>query len=747
MRHHEGWLPVLRCPDRVSSLRLLLAGLVALLAVGLPGMPARAGQLSQDEVAMRLPPPLRVGARLADIPAWPVVDPRADVAGPVGYVFESIDLAPIPGFAGHPVNLLVSIDAAGVFLDVQVLSQHEPMFLDALGVEPLNAFVRRYRGHNLRQQFSIAPAHSNAASLGDDRHVVLDGISTATVSARIVNQTVLTAALAIARARMGGAVADDHAAPAVVRQDVFRSRNFAQLLADGDIVHRKWTNHEVEALFSRGGAGLDPDAIADPGREFVDLYVAQVNVPTIGRSLLGDVAYQALMRDAAPGRQFYWVATAGRHSLKEPGFTPRSAPARLTVSQDGIPVELRDVDLVLRGPEGAPQFNAMLVLQSPPQSGVDPGRALQFSLDVTRERALVPGLTMPGAPGIPFRQALMLDYEVSARYLDRPSPPPPEWLQSWKSLLPELATIVVALALLSAVLSRPRWMTVHPRRQKVFRLGFLAFTLGFIGWYAQGQLSVVQITGAINALASGRGLGSFLYDPVSLLLIAFTVLSFFIWGRGTFCGWLCPFGALQEFSAVFARVIGLKQRRLPQRVARGLAQGRHVVLAGLVLAAVAAPPALLDAALEVEPFKTSISMMFSRSWPFLLYAVSLLLLGGVYYKFFCRFLCPLGAAMTLGGRLRRLDWLRRREGCGQPCQTCRHRCDYDAIERNGAIRYDHCFQCLDCVGIYHDPGRCAPLLLHARKGRTIRIATAPSGKRQAAEAEVFVGRIGSDFTP
>lgn len=137
---------------------------------------------------------------------------------------------------------------------------------------------------------------------------------------------------------------------------------------------------------------------------------------------------------------------------------------------------------------------------------------------------------MPGAPGIPFRQALMLDYEVPARYLDRPSPPPPEWLQSWKSLLPELATIVVALALLSAVLSRPRWMTVHPRRQKVFRLGFLAFTLGFIGWYAQGQLSVVQITGAINALASGRGLGSFLYDPVSLLLIAFTVLPLFHMG-------------------------------------------------------------------------------------------------------------------------------------------------------------------------------------------------------------------------
>jgi len=723
MRHRKGRAPVLRRPVPRSHVWHPLAGCLMWCAVMLLSLPSLAGQLSQDEVANRLPAPLAVGARLADVPAWPVVDPRI-VGGPVGYVFESIDLAPIPGFAGHPVNLLVAIDAAGNFLDVQVLSQHEPMFLEALGVGQLEAFVRRYRGHNLRQQFSIAPAHSNAAASGDDKHVVLDGVSTATVSVRIVNRTVLTSALAIARARMTGISAGDRVEKAVIRQDVYRPKTFARLLADGDIARRKWSNREVEALFSGGGAGLDAEALAFPGRDFVDVYVAHVNVPTIGRALLGDAAYAALMRGAEPDRQFYWVATAGRHSLTERGFSPRSAPAYLTVGQDGFPVELRDVDLALSVPAGAPRFNAMLVLGSPPQSGLDPGRAVQFSLDVVRERALVQGLTLPGAPGLVFRQPLPLDYEVPGHYLSRPSPPLPEWLQSWKNRLLELATITVALGLLGAVLLQPRWMTAHPRRQRAFRLGFLAFTLGYIGWHAQGQLSVVQITGAIGTLASGRGLGSFLYDPVSLLLIFFVVLSFFVWGRGTFCGWLCPFGALQEFAALVARRIGLKQGRMPLRMAQMFEQGRYVLLAGLALAAVVAPPPLLGAMLEVEPFKTSISMQFDRSWPYVLYAVALLLLGGLYYKFFCRFLCPLGAAMTLGGRLRRLDWLPRRDGCGKPCQTCRHRCDYDAIARDGTIRYDQCFQCLDCVGIYHDTGRCAPLLLHARKGRTIRITPA-----------------------
>jgi NosR/NirI family transcriptional regulator, nitrous oxide reductase regulator len=108
----------------------------------------------------------------------------------------------------------------------------------------------------------------------------------------------------------------------------------------------------------------------------------------------------------------------------------------------------------------------------------------------------------------------------------------------------------------------------------------------------------------------------------------------------------------------------------------------------------------------VAPSKTAITVGFDRAWPYVLYAVALLIVG---------------AALTLGGKLRLPNWLPRRAECGRPCQTCRHRCEYDAIEKSGAIRYDDCFQCLDCVGIYHDDARCAPLLLYKRKGRTVAI--------------------------
>ncbi|MCK6390390.1 MAG: 4Fe-4S binding protein, partial [Azonexus sp.] len=272
-----------------------------------------------------------------------------------------------------------------------------------------------------------------------------------------------------------------------------------------------------------------------------------------------------------------------------------------------------------------------------------------------------------------------------------------------------------ALVLLAGVLARPRWIAVAPVRLRRFRTAFLVFTLVFIGWYAQGQLSIVQITGAIKALKAGGGLSSYLYDPISLMLIGFTVISFLVWGRGTFCGWLCPFGAMQEFVGMAASILKIRQMRIPLALAKRLENGRYLLLTVLLAAAWLAPQ-LGERLNEVEPFKTAITVAFDRSWPFVAYAVVLLLASLLYYKAFCRFLCPLGGAMSLGGRLRLWGWLPRRSECGQPCQRCKVVCEYDAIEPGGEIRYDACFQCLDCVGIYHDKARCVPLILHDKRG-------------------------------
>ncbi|WP_374261242.1 4Fe-4S binding protein [Zoogloea sp.] len=688
-------------------IRWIAAGLLFATLAG-----AGAGELTQADLARRIRPPLHVGDKLRDIPAWPITSELEPEAGPVAYVFESIDLAPIPGFEGTPLNLLVTLDRRGNFLGVELIRQHEPVFLSGLGEGPLKDFLRQYEGKSLKQEITVASLYGNARAGAGGNRVVLDGVSKATASVRIVNQSVLTAGLAVARARLGFAAPADKTPPADVRQDVFAPRSFAQLVESGAIARLHLTHADVEQRFADSdGAGVDPEALAHPDATFIDLYVAYLNAPTIGRAILGEAGHADLLRRLEPGQHAWWVASGGRDAFIDESFTRGTVPPRLAFSQAGGPVELRDLDLAPAPPAGAPPLNASLVLRVPPMSGVDPASPARFELTLTRAKgSMLPVVT---------QRSVGLDYQPPAELFRRPPRPLPDWLIAWQDRATELTVIGAALLLLAVVLARPRWLSVSAPRLRGFRVGFLAFTLGYLGWYAQGQLSIVQITGAVKSLVAGAGLRSFLYDPVSLLLIAFTLVSFVVWGRGTFCGWLCPFGALQEFVAHAARRLGIRPRRLPPQLGAALERSRYAVLAALVSAAALAP-GLAEKGVEIEPFKTAITVGFDRSGPFVAWAVLMLLLGGIYYKFFCRYLCPLGAAMTLCGRLRILDWLPRRAECGQPCQTCRHRCAYDAIEKSGSIRYDRCFQCLDCVGIYHDAQRCAPLILHRKK------ATPPS---------------------
>jgi NosR/NirI family nitrous oxide reductase transcriptional regulator len=191
-----------------------------------------------------------------------------------------------------------------------------------------------------------------------------------------------------------------------------------------------------------------------------------------------------------------------------------------------------------------------------------------------------------------------------------------------------------------------------------------------------------------------------------------------VWGRGTFCGWLCPFGALQELISQITRRLGLQWVRVPQRWDGRLKKVKYGVLAVLLFSA-AVSVTWADRLVEVEPFKTSITLNFVRAWPFVLWAVALVLLSSFVYKGYCRYLCPLGAGMGVLGKLRRFDWIARRSECGQPCQRCRTDCAYQAIDKQGAVDYDECFQCQDCVVIYESDTLCVPRILEARQSREV----------------------------
>lgn len=688
----------------------LLIGLASLLCL-VHSAASLAGQLSKSDIERRILPPLHVQEKLSEIPAWPLTSELEPEGGPVGYVFESIDLAPVPGFEGSPMNFLVSIDRKGNLMDVELLHQHEPVFLGGLGELPLREFITQYAGHNIKDQFLIALNAARNRTGPSSTHagqVTLDGVAKATASVRIVNQSVLGAALEVARAKLGFAPLSSRGPAAKARTDIDEQPDFQTMLKNGMVGHLHLSNGDLEKLFAGSdAAGIDPEGLAHPDDTFIDIYIAYLNSPVIGRAILGEQQYLEAMARNFNNHHMWWIAAAGRYAIVDENFVPGGQSSRLKLMQEGLILELRDQGYDVGQTSGPNSLDTSRLFGVYAEAGFDPGQPLSLTLTITRAKGMI-------LPTLTHRE-VTLNYAPPTRLFVYPPTPLPEWVLAWQQRWLDLLILGGALGLLAIVLARPRWIAIDEKRLKRFRYGFLAFTLIYIGWYAQGQLSIVQITGAIKALKSGGGLSSYLYDPISLLLIAFTLISFAVWGRGTFCGWLCPFGALQEFVGKAARRLRLPQLRLSLPTAKRLENGRYLVLAAC-LAAAWFTPQFGESLNEVEPFKTAITVAFDRSWPFVLYAGALLLAGAFYYKFFCRFICPLGGAMSLGGRLRLWGWLPRRSECGQPCQRCKVVCEYDAIEPTGEIRYDACFQCLDCVGIYHDAQRCVPIMLYDKKG-------------------------------
>ncbi|WP_020180222.1 4Fe-4S binding protein [Methylopila sp. M107] len=688
---------------------LLLAGLI----------PALAGTLDRAGMERQFPPPLAVGEKDDVLPIWPILKQAAGSWEVVAYAFESIDFAPIPGFGGTPPDLLIALQPDGRFLEAKVLSHHEPVFLEGMGSAPLFAFVEQYVGLSARRAISVGRA--NARANGAPPATVVDGISMATASTRVINETMLTAALAVARAKLGFGAGRSSALRVDAKPDGFEPLSWAQLLEKGYVRRVTVLNRDVDKAFADTSvADSDPISAERPGEPFIDVYVAYLNVPSIGRNLLGQERFDRLANEIGPDAHALMLLTSGRWNALGEDFVLGSIPERIAVVQDGLAVNARDLAIERRGAglAGMPD-GPWTILKIVGEAGFDPSAPWTLSLKVERERGQI--LTERVAKEFDAAYAL-----PDALFTKTRPDAGPSWVDSWTARWPELGLIGAALVLLVPTLARDRALVADASRFSWFRFGFLVFTLGFIGWYAQAQLSIVTIVGAVRAAFSTRDFSFLLYDPPSLALWAFAIATLVVWGRGTFCGWLCPFGALQELAAWAARPLHIRQRHVPPALDRILRKAKYLVLAGLVAAAATASP-LVDPLAEIEPFKTSITLFFVRSWPFVVYAVGLIVLNLFVYKAFCRYLCPLGAALAIGGRLRLLDWIPRRAECGSPCQLCRVRCRYGAIDPAGKVDYAECFQCMDCVTIIRDPRQCVPEILAAKRPK-VRLSTAEAAE-------------------
>ena len=671
---------------------------------------ALAAPLTRGVLEPLIVPPMSLGEPLNDQGVWQLLNSGGAEAG---FVFETEPMAPLPGFSGATINMLVVLDLDGRFLDVKLISHNEPIFVSGLGEAAFHKFFEQYRGHSISDTLVVGNPYGGGSD--GSALVYLDGVTKATASVRIAHESILAATLKVAREKMGGIATGP---PAYPNMDHTEDLRWDDLVAQGIVTRKTVTNAQMDAEF----AGTiweydDPDGSADPDGTYLDLWVVDIGPPSIARAVLSDSTFDELqdfMAIATTDEPVLVIETA-RHGLITDDFVRNTSPDLISAEQGGFPIALRDADIFIQLHPDLPdalQDGAALILRTDRRLGFDPTSEWVLKVKGLREH----GVFQPEIGSVSLDTTLSTD----ERFFSRPEvvKPRPPWLDAIINRGPDL--IVLSLFLIGLVLLLGVQMNrlAGHRFFTPIRLVILAFMTGFVGWWGQGQLSIATPLAVIRTVWEGGSFAFLLYDPFSLAVWAVTIVGFVLWGRGLFCGWLCPFGALQEFAHHIGRAL-----RLPQIEPSALWDDRlkwvkYVVLAGLVTLVFTAP-ARLDQAIEVEPFKTAITTFFVREWYYVAYAVGLLLSSSVLFKGFCRYICPLGAVMAIGGLLRGRDWIARRVECGSPCQLCKVKCSYGAIKQTGEIQYSECFQCLDCVTIHDDPGLCVPLVLAAKNGRSL----------------------------
>jgi NosR/NirI family nitrous oxide reductase transcriptional regulator len=280
-------------------------------------------------------------------------------------------------------------------------------------------------------------------------------------------------------------------------------------------------------------------------------------------------------------------------------------------------------------------------------------------------------------------------------------------------------------------------MTSFLRKSVPLKYVTLAAAVLYMGIYKSQLISIVNVfgvlggsTAAVGVAVSGDGpvtagaigaaltssLPPFVYSLGWYTFAIFTVVTTIVWGR-LYCGRICAFGALTQL------IDAVVPKRLQIEIPAALERRASYVKYGILFGAIGVYFATREIAFYryIEPF-----WLFTfDATPVLWGMVGLLLVASIFVRnLYCRFLCPLGAALGLVSKATTVLPIKRWSECSQ-CALCEKTCEWGAIRKRQILKTE-CVRCDDCEILYDDRKRCPHWLLEAK--RKARAAEASAGK-------------------
>ena len=577
-------------------------------------------------------------------PVYRAYKTDADAAEPelIGSLFETPDLPPEEIGYSAPIDVLVGIDLNGTLTGIKILyyrESYKSIRGDFLATEQ---FPNQFETKNVADGFRV----------GRD----VDGVSRATISSWAVARGIRNAARRVARVYLTDSeyVTNTNADARALR--LLEAQSWEDMIDNGLVSKLDVTLGDMTTL---------------------ELSFAFMGHDGLGELLVGVNDYSRADREASNrvmNGNMILVGVDGDASMP-------FRQERLAVMQgeEVFPIERRRFVYVGSADAGKiakqVRFAGAMVLDD----RIDISRAFTILYDIGEPIASFEELAQVDYQLPPLPLALVQGTELPAEFLAilDDEYDDEEDAGSFASLINNAPWAEVAALLLLFALV----MTSFLRKSASLRWVTLAYTLVYLGFIDGTFLSVSHIT---NSIKLGPSL--FLADLPLLLIVVFTLVTTLFWGR-VFCSSLCPFGALQDFLTRF--VPHKLQIRVPQALHDKALYIKYGIL--LLLIVMALTYSELSVFQYFEPFGT----IFYQSQSILLWGILLAFLAAssVVSRFYCRYACPLGAALGVVSLLS--PWRIARVQQCQVCSVCEHACPTGAI-RGPEIDFKECVRCDVC---------------------------------------------------
>ena len=216
----------------------------------------------------------------------------------------------------------------------------------------------------------------------------------------------------------------------------------------------------------------------------------------------------------------------------------------------------------------------------------------------------------------------------------------------------------------------------------------------------------------IKAFIDAIRLGDYASLPLTLLPTVLLIVVSAIFGR-FFCGYMCSFGAIQDFFHYLgSKIFKHRIKRMPEKVDHYIKYLKYVVLVTILIMWCfgVSLPEFMDPWTAFGSIiawnitsPTTVSLDLAYTFTNLWLGTSIMLLIFIFSifvdRFFCRYLCPMGAIFTLVSKFRLFKIKKDREVCGA-CRLCTSTCKMGIpLYQYDEVNSGECIDCMKCVHV------------------------------------------------